>query len=198
MSSPPVYNRDKAAQPNDDNKGRVNPSMLHHAHQLYEYHVWANNQLFAHLKQLPEDVFHAEVKSVFPSISQTLGHMYLFEQLYMSVLAEVPNGEIFLRIPGWTEEAQGKTVDEMHQLFTGAAAQFRDLLRCTSDPDKAMTIEHPKYGRLDTQFSDILRHVVNHGTYHRGNVTAMLRQQGYTGVPTDYMFYLVEQRESQR
>ncbi|WP_198023033.1 DinB family protein [Paenibacillus zanthoxyli] len=116
--------------------------------------------------------------SVFPSVSQTFGHMYMFEQLYMYVLAEVPNEGIFLKIPGWREEAQDITVDQMRGLFAGGAEQFRDLLRRTPDTDKAMTIEHPSYGRLDTYFSDILRHVVNHGTYHRGNVTAMLRQQG--------------------
>lgn len=172
-------------------------SMREHSHQLYEYHVWSNERLFAHIEQLPKEVFDAEVTSVFPSLSQTLGHMYLFEQLYMSVLAEVPNEEIFPKIPVWTEEAQGKTVDEMRRLFAGAAEQFRDLLRRTPDPDKAMTIEHPKYGSLDTHFSDILRHVVNHGTYHRGNVTAMLRQQGYAGVPTDYLFYLLERADEE-
>lgn len=169
--------------------------MLQHPHSLYEYHVWANEQLFSHLEKLPTDVFHAEVVSVFPSVSQTLEHMYLFEQLYMLVLAEVPAGDIFPKIPGWREEAQGKTVDEMRQLFAGVTDQFRDLLRRTPDLDKAMTIEHPRYGSLDTRFSDILSHVVNHGTYHRGNVTAMLRQQGYAGIPTDYLFYLVERQE---
>jgi uncharacterized damage-inducible protein DinB len=118
--------------------------MLQHPLQLYEYHVWANDRLFAHLEQLPEDVFHAEVTSVFPSVSQTFGHMYLFEQLYMSVLAKVPNKDIFPKMPGWTEEAQDRTVDEMRRLFSGVTEQFRDLLGRTPDPDKAMTIEHPK------------------------------------------------------
>lgn len=167
-------------------------------YQLHEYHVWANDQLFAHLEQLPEDAFHAEVTSVFPSVSQTLGHMYMFEKLYMYVLAEAPNEDIFPKIPGWREETEGKSVAEMRRLFDGVAEQFRDLLRRTPDPDKTMTIEHPRHGRLDTAFSDILRHVVNHGTYHRGNVTAMLRQQGYPGVPTDYLFYLLERQEVQQ
>ncbi|MEK8129018.1 DinB family protein [Paenibacillus filicis] len=171
--------------------------MLQHTHQLYEYHIWANDRLFAHLEQLPEDVFHAEVTSVFPSVSQTFGHIYLFDKLYMAVLAQVPNEDIFPKIPVWTEEARGKTVDEMRGLFAGVAEQFRDLLRRTPDPDKAMTIVHPKYGSLDTRFSEIVQHVVNHGTYHRGNVTAMLRQQGYAGVPTDYIFYLLDRQESQ-
>lgn len=172
--------------------------MLQHQHDLYEYHVWANDQLFAHLEQLPKEAFHAEVTSVFPSVSQTFGHMYVSERLYMSVLAEVPNEDIVQKIPGWREEAQDLAVDQMRGLFAGVAGQFRALLRRTPDTDKAMIIEHPSYGRFDTYFSDILRHVVNHGTYHRGNVTAMLRQQGYAGVPTDYMFFLMGRRGVQQ
>lgn len=34
--------------------------------------------------------------------------------------------------------------------------------------------------------------IVNHGTYHRGNLTVMLRQLGRSGVSTDYIFYLYE------
>jgi uncharacterized damage-inducible protein DinB len=61
-----------------------------------------------------------------------------------------------------------------------------------------MTIEHPQYGRLDTSISEIVQHVVNHGTYHRGNLTAMLRQQGHPGIATDYLFYLLERQQSLR
>ncbi|MFD0670930.1 DinB family protein [Cohnella sp. GCM10027633] len=166
--------------------------MVQRANELFDYHVWANDRLFAHLEQLPQDVFQAEVTSVFPSVARTLGHIYLFDQLYLHVLSEVPNEEIFPKMPGWTEESQGRTVDEMRQLFAGVAERYRDLLLRTPDPDKAMTISHPRHGSLDTRFSDILQHVVNHGTYHRGNITAMLRQQGHAGIPTDYLFYLME------
>lgn len=161
---------------------------------MYDYHVWANEQLFAHLEQLPKEAFHAEITSVFPSVQQTFGHMYLFEQLYLTVLKGALNEDIFPRIPDWTQEAQSKTVDEMRCLFAGAVEQFRSLFLRTPDPDMAMTIAHPQYGRLDTHFSDILLHVVNHGTYHRGNITAMLRQQGYSGVPTDLIFYLLQRQ----
>ncbi|NQX46084.1 DinB family protein [Paenibacillus tritici] len=170
--------------------------MLQQPYALYDYHVWANQRIFNHLEQLPEEVFHAEVTSVFPSVARTFGHLYRFERLYHSVLAEVPTEEIFPKIPVWTAEAEGVSVDGMRRLFAGTAEQFHDLMERTPDPDQAMTIVHPSYGSLHTCFSDILRHVVNHGTYHRGNVTAMLRQQGYSGVPTDYLFYLVECQES--
>lgn len=171
--------------------------MQHHSLQSYDYHVWANDRLFAHLEQLPKEALQAEVTSVFPSVSHVLAHIYLFDRLYGSVLAKVPNDEIFPKMQSWTEEAQGKTVEELRSLFADVAEQYRELLRRTPDPDQEMTIEHPRYGSLDTRFSDILQHVVNHGTYHRGNITAMLRQQGHAGVPTDYLFYLIDRKASQ-
>ncbi|MFH0068201.1 DinB family protein [Peribacillus sp. NPDC056705] len=33
---------------------------------------------------------------------------------------------------------------------------------------------------------------MNHGTYHRGNVSAMLHQQGERDAPTDYVFYCLK------
>ncbi|RUS42454.1 DinB family protein [Cohnella sp. AR92] len=172
--------------------------MPQQTYQMYDYHVWANDRLFTRLEQLPNEAFLSEVTSVFPSVAHTLGHMYLYEKLFRSVLAEIPNEDIFPKLPGWKEEAKVATVDEMRRLFAGLTESYRELLSRTPEPDKAMTISHPIYGRLDTRFSDILMHVVNHGTYHRGNATAILRQQGYAGVPTDYMFYLAERQGDPR
>lgn len=70
--------------------------------------------------------------------------------------------------------------------------QYETFFEGIENLDKVISIEHPRYGKLETPISDLVRHVVNHGTYHRGNITAMLRQQGHPGVPTDYVFYLYE------
>ncbi|MGE7186477.1 DinB family protein [Peribacillus sp. NPDC006672] len=57
---------------------------------------------------------------------------------------------------------------------------------------KRFPSQHPQVGLLDTHLSELVQHVINHGTYYRGNLTAMIRQQGYSSVPTDYVFYLYE------
>lgn len=43
---------------------------------------------------------------------------------------------------------------------------------------------------MNTSAAELVPHVVNHGTYHRGNITAMLRQMGYASTSTDYGLYL--------
>jgi len=68
----------------------------------------------------------------------------------------------------------------------------RSFWRVCQILDATTQYRHPTYGVLEARYSDIVQHVVNHGTYHRGNIAAMLRQQGYAGVPTDYVFYLYE------
>ena len=133
---------------------------------------------------------------MFPSVADTLAHLYVFDRLWLSVLKEIPNSGIFPQIPVWNGEAQGKPLEEMRRLFAGVAGMYRAWLERTPDPDKPVTIEHPQHGKLDTRLSDIVRHVVNHGTYHRGNFAAMLRQQGYEGVATDYIFYLMHAQAS--
>ncbi|MET4562320.1 putative damage-inducible protein DinB [Lysinibacillus parviboronicapiens] len=42
------------------------------AEKMYDYHVWANQQLLQHLKQLPDKVYTAHIESVFSSISEVL------------------------------------------------------------------------------------------------------------------------------
>ncbi len=35
--------------------------MSNFALQFYDYNIWANNQIFNRLKELPKDVYHQEV-----------------------------------------------------------------------------------------------------------------------------------------
>ncbi|GIN72891.1 hypothetical protein J14TS2_33660 [Bacillus sp. J14TS2] len=37
--------------------------------------------------------------------------------------------------------------------------------------DKEICLEHPQFGRLETYLVELVQHVVNQGTYHRGNLT---------------------------
>jgi uncharacterized damage-inducible protein DinB len=36
---------------------------------------------------------------------------------------------------------------------------------------------------------EILFHIINHSTYHRGQIMAQLRESGLEAISTDYIFY---------
>lgn len=87
-------------------------------------------------------------------------------------------------------EALGASIDELEVLYDSLSKEFYNFFAEQQDPERIIITEHPQYGRSEFILADLIHHVVNHGTYHRGNVTAMLRQQGEQGVPTDYVYFL--------
>lgn len=164
----------------------------HHALQLYDYHVWANNKLFERLKELPEEIFNQEVQSIFPSLAATFNHIYMVDTIWLGVMRQKTMVEIQASIAKVQEHTKNKGLQEMEKLFYQLAKEYQGFLNSESDLDKEISPEHPQFGRLNTHLSELVQHVVNHGTYHRGNLSAMIRQQGFSGVPTDYVFYLYE------
>ena len=167
--------------------------MSHEISNQYDYHIWANNKLFGHLKQLPQEVYHAEVQSVFPSVSAVLEHLYVREEMWLGILSGESTDQVMLLVNRLTEEVKGIGVSEMEERYANLADRFRDFMTGIDDLDKLTTITHPRYGSMSAPISGLIQHVVNHGTYHRGNVTAILRQQGHSGVATDYIFFLYGQ-----
>lgn len=52
-------------------------------------------------------------------------------------------------------------------------------------------MDNPYAGILNTRYSEFIQ-VVNHGTYHRGNLSAMLRQIGHSSVMREYGLFMYQ------
>ncbi len=68
--------------------------------------------------------------------------------------------------------------------------QYKDFLITIQDVNVVFAIENPYAGALETSILELVQHVVNHGTYHRGNITAMIRQLGHSSTMMDFVLYL--------
>ncbi|HZG16434.1 MAG TPA: DinB family protein [Candidatus Bathyarchaeia archaeon] len=165
---------------------------MHKALKLYDFHTWANQKLFHHLKELPESVINAEVKNVFSSLHEGLVHILLIDQVWLSAMQGKSFEEIRAASGQLAEEAKGKTLDELERLYHTMKERYLAYFDQQADLDGITSISHPAYGTLQVSYADLLQHVVNHGTYHRGNLASILRQLGHTGVPTDYIYYLYD------
>lgn len=166
--------------------------MKHHALQLYNYHLWANQRVFETLKKLPQDIYHKEIQSVFSSISEVLVHIYIADTIWLGVMSGDSFDEIEMTRNQLREKTKGKSLQEIETMFVHLSREFKEFFDRQVNLDQAVFPEHPNFGRLETNLFELVQHVVNHGTYHRGNVTAMLRQLGHPSVMTDYVLYLFE------
>lgn len=165
--------------------------MKHEALRLYEYHVWANEKVFERLQEVPEEVSEQQVPSVFPTITQTLAHILKTDYVWLLAMKGESYEEVGPKVAVLLQELKGKNVHELRKLFAESAQQFRDFFGQISMEDTA-PYRHPALGTVHARYADIVQHVANHGTYHRGNISAMLRQMGHAGASSDFIFYLFE------
>lgn len=112
--------------------------------------------------------------------------------MWLSVMSGDSFDETMLIIEEQKKKCADQDFEGMRNLYTEISELYDNFLADQADFERIMTIEHPQYGKVKRSISEMVNHIVNHGTYHRGNITAMLRQQGHAGVPTDYIFYLYE------
>lgn len=169
--------------------------MTHRALKHLDYHNWANQRVLSHLKSLPEELFTREIQSVFQSVSEVVTHMCVADALWLKVISGAAYEEAKETGMRLKEMLKGKKIDDFVCIFQDTALQYETFFENLEHPDGEITIAHPAFGEIKTPVSELLHHVVNHGTYHRGNISAMLRQMGKAGVPTDYVYYLLSMKQ---
>ncbi|WP_338780414.1 DinB family protein [Metabacillus sp. FJAT-52054] len=163
--------------------------MENHPNKLYEYNVWAHQRIFDHLKTLPQEIFHKETKSTFPSVSATMTHIYVTEYLWLHALEGKEMATAMEAAAKLREKLGELSVDEIEQEFHALNAQFQTFFESTPDLEKKIILNNPYAGVRETSLAEIVFHIVNHSTYHRGNISAMLHQMDESSLMTDYVYF---------
>ena len=158
-----------------------------HVQMLFGYTKWANGRVLDAAAALSDEPFRRDLGSSFPSVRDTLSHIAAADWIWL----ERWHGRSPSAPPPWFPletpadlRARWDVVMEARDVFL--AAQTDDTL--------AQPLEYANMkGQRSTQpLWQQLQHVANHGTYHRGQVTTMIRQLGGTMVSTDLVTYLRE------
>ena len=141
---------------------------------LVDYHYWARDRMLEALDALTPEHYAKDLGSSFKSVRDTVVHTYGAEWIWYErwigrAPTALPDATAFPDLA--TLRAAWKTNERYIRLLVDALASSDEL-------DRAF-----KYRLLDGQemeslFSQMLQHVVNHATFHRGQVTTMLRQLG--------------------
>jgi len=158
-----------------------------HVRLLYDYYTWANNRTLDACAALTQEQFTYDLGSSFRSVRDTLVHLFssgwFWHERWQGRAPQRPDfSKRFNDLAAVREWASGIDRD-LHQ-FVGhmRAADLESSLEYrTTEGDPAAR-----------QFWQMLLHVVNHGSYHRGQITTMLRQLGAKTVSFDLIFYLRE------
>jgi uncharacterized damage-inducible protein DinB len=151
--------------------------------QYAAYNTWATQKITDVVLGLPVEKQIAEVSSSFNSLLKTILHMWDAESIWwqrMKLQERImPPGKTFT----------GTTKDAVMGLLQ-QSKQWEEWVNAASD----LSIEHvfQYYTLKNESFKQpvwqMLHHVFNHGTYHRGQLINMLRQLGVDKLPaTDFI-----------
>ena len=154
---------------------------------LFAYERWANRKVLDACRKLTAEQYGAEPVPGCSSVRSTVSHIALATEFNLRTLASDPDD----RIP---TEADLATVDDVAQLLERAYRRFEEL-RPALTPERLNTVLTLRaIGRSFTLPRwAILRHVVNHSSYHRGQSASKLKRFGIEQPNTDFFWWMIEQ-----
>jgi uncharacterized damage-inducible protein DinB len=140
---------------------------------LVDYHVCARGRMLDALEPLTPEQFNRDLSSSFKSIRDTVMHLYFADWVWLKrwqgdsptvrpVIEPFPDVATARRIWAEHDRALQALVDGLGEAGVDRVFHYQMF----NGPPAA------------SPFSQMLQHAVNHGSYHRGQVTTMLRQIG--------------------
>ena len=154
---------------------------------LYEYNAWANRRSLSAAAALTREQFTKPMSSSFSSVRDALAHIFGAEWLWL----ERFQGRSPSSLPDTSQYADAATLGERWGEFEPRLLNFvRGLTQ--GDLDRVMEYRTLKFGVYSNPLWQSMQHLVNHGSYHRGQVTTLLRQQGAPAILTDLMHFYRE------
>jgi uncharacterized damage-inducible protein DinB len=159
---------------------------LANVRMLTRYAAWANSLLYASIAKLPPIELTRERQIVFGNLLRTLNHVYTMDLVWQAHLEGRPHG-FTTRIPDVQRSLAELAAMQasLDAWYIGYAAALSD-----SSGDEVVDFTFIGGGQGSMGRIDILLHVVNHTTYHRGHIAAMLYQIPAIPPTTDLPVFL--------
>ncbi|PWB23974.1 DinB family protein [Flavobacterium sp. HTF] len=144
---------------------------------LADYTIWADTIVIEWLNQLNDDQWNQNITSSFSSIRQTALHIASAEKVWIDFWKCEPV-PVFLAV-----DFNGTNKDLINIWREASKGMKKFIDECPEDNYlKDVIFSYPRGGEGKMQFWQTVSHIVNHSTYHRGQLVTLLRQIGLTNL----------------
>ncbi|OGC74896.1 MAG: hypothetical protein A2145_06030 [candidate division Zixibacteria bacterium RBG_16_40_9] len=151
---------------------------------LYKYNSWANTKVFETVSKLTPEQFNKDLGSSYRSVKDTLVHIVGAEWIWLrrwkgtspKALLDPNEFSSVEQIKNRWQEVEQERKEFVANLSEEMLNQIISYLNIKGEP-----FSYPLW--------QCMQHLVNHSTYHRGQVATMLRQLGAKPVATDFLVY---------
>jgi uncharacterized damage-inducible protein DinB len=144
---------------------------------LADYNVWANDIVHSWFDKITDEQWEQPIVSSFKSIAETALHTAGAEMIWLDRLNKVEK-PVFL--PTLFKGSKQDAIVVWRKTSFGLKSFIENLDE--NRLEEILSFKRTTGDTLELQFYQIFAHVLNHSTYHRGQIVTMLRQAGYTDV----------------
>lgn len=149
------------------------------------YNRWAHEQITNTLLDMDEHLHQQVLKSSFPNLYATVLHLWDAESIWWQRM----EGHQQLVIPG--KQFNPTMKEAVNGLLQQAAEWERFVQNATEEQlQREFYYKNLKGDSFRSAVWQVLHHLFNHGTYHRGQLVTMMRELGVTKIPaTDFIHW---------
>ncbi len=147
-----------------------------------EYNLWAMRTLLSFLRTQEKGLSDKPVSSSFSGIRNTLLHITDAEVIWLSRLEGNP-------VSDWPSKTFSGNEDALYELSESVSERLYTFVSAQSNDFglKKIAYTNMKGDQFENSVLQILLHLINHGSFHRGQIITMLRQLGVSGIPSTDM-----------
>lgn len=152
---------------------------------LHAFNSWATNRIFNVCETMSSEDYHRDLKTSHKSIHNTLVHLVGAEKIWLSRWLGTLG-------QGFLSEKDAPDFATLRGIWEKTGFETAKFLGTMNDKKLAasFSFKNMKGEQLTQTYWQAFQHVVDHSTYHRGQVVAMMRQLGTpppsTGLITFY------------
>ena len=160
-----------------------------HFQMMARYGAWANKRLAGACQSLSTEAYHKERGAFFGSIHGTLNHILAGDRIWFGRITGIDSGITSL-------DAQlFDTFDDLSQARENEDLRIQTIIDEMTDQAYSGMLAYSLIVApepMNTPMSQVLTHVFNHATHHRGQVHTLLSQAAGDPPPLDLMYFLRE------
>lgn len=176
--------------------------IVDHIGLLARYNHWMNEKIYAACAGLSEESFRRDRKAFFASISGTLNHLLVADTVWLKRFESHPRGFKSLRAlaamddPVALDQIMAPSLPEWHAIRTHLDEMIVAWSAEMVEQDLDVVLEYRAMNgdARANRFGDLVLHLFNHQTHHRGQVTTLLSQEGVDAGATDLLVLVNSER----
>ena len=154
--------------------------------QYAAYNLWANNRIIEIINNLSDEQVDREIISSFTSIKKSVLHLWDVENIWWQRMK-------LTEVQVWQSDNYNGSLLELTNNLQVQSKQWKEWIDLATDAalEHEFIYRNSKKDQFKQPVYEMLLHLFNHQSYHRGQLITLLRQVDEKNIPnTDLISFL--------